>query len=220
MPRFRLEDLRPLIAPTDPEQLRSWVSGAVTDIKFLHALIRSDEIIVHARGPAFLVVGVLALRSRLISPDWSDLESQKPPVTGLAMQQHAIQRALDPNDGFAATRSPRRSSLEDRVVEFARGGSGHLPGADHTISFERSLGECSCRSSRGPSSDRSRQGSTFGLQARASQFSLKRSFEAATRSSAAGRYRVYTRAADSCHWPAGSAGEDRWRLGSGQKFAP
>jgi hypothetical protein len=79
MPRFRLEDLQPLIAPTDPEQLRAWRGEAATDVKFLRTLIRSDEIIVHARGPAFLVVGALAPRSKLITPDWSDLESQNMP---------------------------------------------------------------------------------------------------------------------------------------------
>lgn len=79
MPRFGLDDLQPLIAPIDPERLRSWHGEAATDVKFLRTLIRADEIIVHARGPAFLVVGVLALRSKLTPPDWSDLESQNMP---------------------------------------------------------------------------------------------------------------------------------------------
>lgn len=95
MPRFRLDDLQPLVAPTDPEQLRRWRGEAATDVQFLRTLVRPDEIIVHARGAAFLVVGVLAPRSKLISPDWTDLESQNMPWPHSTWSIHYVQSGAD-----------------------------------------------------------------------------------------------------------------------------
>ncbi len=74
MPRFRIDDLSPFAPPAGEQALKEWNHAASSAPRVLVDLLRREDVLVHASGPSFLIVGALAPRSSLSPPDWGDLE--------------------------------------------------------------------------------------------------------------------------------------------------